>query len=118
VRDEEVAAISSHMSEGHRDWKLKLRHGHLTTPFTHFTVMAEGVAGTLSDGFECCPGSAIMTMKVWAMSAEQAAEMITSIGGRIGFRVASGIDVYVTEPTDAPQEQPYGYDIRFTPFEA
>ena len=116
--DDEVAALSSHMGEGDRDWKLKLRYGRLSTPFTHFTVIAEGVAGTLSDGFECCPGSAFMTMKVWAMSTEQAAEMITSIGGRIGFRVTSGIDVYVSGPTDAPLEQSYGYDIRFTPFEA
>lgn len=105
------------MSEDDQDWKLKLRYGRVATPFEHFTVIAEGEVGTLTDGFECRPGCAFMGMKVWAMSTSQADDMIQSIGGQIGFRVAGRIQVNETEPTQPPKDRPYGYDIQFTPFE-
>lgn len=33
-----------------KDWKLKLRYGKETTPFRHFTVLANGVVDELSEG--------------------------------------------------------------------
>ena len=34
-----------------RDWKLKLRYGKSKTPFRHFTLVAEGMAEDLTQGF-------------------------------------------------------------------
>jgi len=46
-----------------KNWKLKLRFGLLRTPYKHFTVVAEGVAGHLVDGYSCPPASACLAMK-------------------------------------------------------
>lgn len=43
--------------------------------------------------------------------------MICVIGERIGFVVNGDIQIYETEPTEPPRENPYGYDINFTPFD-
>ena len=99
-----------------KDWKLKLRYGKLTTPFKHITLIAQGVAGELQDGFSCPPGNAFMGMKVWASSAEEAAAMIRAIGQQIGFKVTGDIQIYNTDPSEPPKDNPYGYDINFTPF--
>jgi hypothetical protein len=98
------------------DWKLKLRYGRLQTPFKHYTVIAEGVVGELADGFSCRPGSAFMAMKTWASSADESADMVRVIGGKIGFQVTGDTEVYATEPTQPPRVNPFGYDINFTPF--
>ncbi len=100
-----------------KDWKLKLRYGKLKTPFQHFTLIAEGiVVGDLREGFSCPKGSAFMAMKVWASSSDEACHMIGVLGEHIGFDVNGRIRVYETEPTSPPRENPYGYDINFTPF--
>jgi hypothetical protein len=101
-----------------RDWKLKLRYGQLQTTFSHFTVLADGVAGDLKDGFECRRGPAIMAMKTWAESVDQSADMIRAIGRQVGFAVTGDVQVYETEPESPPRATPHGYDIRFTPFDA
>ena len=98
------------------DWKLRLRYGQVNTPFKHYTVLGDGTAGTLEDGFECRPGPAIMTMRVWATDADEAAHMIRTIGKHIGFDVAGKIEIYDTEPEVAPGEHPHGYGISFTPY--
>lgn len=59
------------MCEGDSDWKLKLRYGKLSTNFSHFTVLADGVAGRLSDGFDCRPGPAWMAMKAGRKTQEK-----------------------------------------------
>lgn len=105
------------MQEAEKDWKLKLRYGKLTTPYSHFTVLAEGMVGDLEEGFECRRGKAFMAMKVWASSTDEAADMIQSIGEQIGFEITGKIEVFDTEPQDPPQEDPFGYDINFTPFD-
>jgi hypothetical protein len=97
-------------------WKLKLRYGKLHTPFKHVTLLAEGIVGKLRDGYVCPPGDAFMGMKAWALSDEQAADMIKTIGNQIGFEVTGDIQIYDTEPSEPPRENPYGYDINFTPF--
>jgi len=99
------------------DWKLKLRYGKLTTPYRHYTVIAEGVVGELAQGFSCRVGNAFMAMKTWASSAEESEDMIAAIGRQIGFTVTGQIYVYATEPAQPPRDNPSGYDINFTPFD-
>lgn len=100
------------------DWKLKLRHGGITTPYSHFTALAEGIAEKLSDGFSCRPGPAFMGMKTWASSSSESADMINVIGRKLGFSVTGSIQIYETDPAQPPRESPFGYDINFTPFDA
>jgi hypothetical protein len=100
-----------------RDWKLKLRYGRLTTPYKHYTLLAQGLVGELAGGFECRPGPAVVGMKIWAVDDDQAAEVFQSIGKQIGYRITDNIEVYETAPVEPPGENPYGYDIQFTPFD-
>jgi hypothetical protein len=80
-------------------------------------LIAEGIVGDLMDCFHCRKGSAFMAMKVWASSHEEAFDMMLSIGRQIGFETTGRIHLYDTDPTSAPRENPYGYDIKFTPFD-
>ena len=56
-------------------WKLRLRYGRLQTPYSHYTVIAEGIVGELKHGFSCPPGHAFMGMKTWSTSADESADM-------------------------------------------
>ena len=105
------------MEREESDWKLKLRYGKLSTEFSHFTVLADGIVGNLVEGFNCRPGRAWMAMKTWAADADESAHMIRLIGENIGFTVDGDIQVYDTEPDAPPQENPHGYDIKFTPYD-
>ena len=105
------------MDDDDKHWKLKLRYGRLTTPYNHYTVLAEGVVAELAEGFSCPPGSAWMAMKTWASSPDESADMIRVIGKEIGFTVTGKTHVYDTEPVQPPKDDPYGYDIKFTPFD-
>ena len=100
-----------------KDWKLKLRYGKLSTPYQHFTVLANGIVGELIEGFECRPGKAYMAMKTWASSVDESAEMIQVIGEQIGFTVTGKIEVFDTEPVEPPEDKPHGYDIQFTAYD-
>jgi hypothetical protein len=97
-------------------WTLKLRYGRLKTPYTHYTAIAEGVVGDLADGFSCGPGAAFMGMKLWATSEDEAFDMVVSIGQQISFTVDGQVQLFASEPADPPDQEPYGYDINFTPF--
>lgn len=99
------------------DWKLKLRYSRIETSYNHYTVIADGIVGELKEGFSCRPGNAYMGMKTWASSTEESADMIKEIGKEIGFEVIGKIDVFVTEPTEPPGENPHGYSINFTPYD-
>lgn len=118
-----VAAIASAHGEvsetmdNEQNWKLKLRSGELSTPYSHYTVLAEGVCGSLIEGFSCPKGNAIMGIKVWATDIDEPPFMVKSIGSQIGFEVTGEIQIYETEPEEAPRENPHGYDIQFTSFE-
>jgi hypothetical protein len=107
------------MSEQETDkaWKLKLRYGRLKTPYSHYTVLAEGIVGRLSEGFSCRPGPAWMGIKAWASSSGESADMIRAIGQQVGFTVTGRVHVYSTDPEQPPGENPLGYDITFTPFD-
>mgnify|MGYP000433362534 CR=1 FL=1 len=48
---------------------------------------------------------------------EEAAEMMIAISNHLGFKMAGKIDIYATEPDAPPKEKPYGYDLKFTPYE-
>ena len=104
-------------SEESADWKLKLRYGKIKTEFQHFSTIAEGVVGNLVEGFSCRPGSAVMGMKVWASTTDEASDMARAIGKQIGFTVTGRIQIYTTEPEQPPGENPHGYSIKFTPFD-
>jgi hypothetical protein len=99
-----------------KDWKLKLKYGKLTTSYKHYTLIARGVVENLIEGFECRDGNAYMGIKVWATSENEAFAMTQSIGNQIGFNVTGKIELYETDPEEPPGERPFGYDIRFTPF--
>ena len=99
------------------DWKLTLRYGRSATPFQHYALIADGVAGALGDGFECRPGPAVMAMKGWATDADAAADMRRFTSGRIGFEMAWRVEIHETPPDQPPRENPFGYDISFVPYD-
>ena len=99
------------------DWKLKLCYGKEKTPYTHYTVLADGECGEMIDGFTCPKGNAIMAVKVWATDINEPTQMVKSIGSQIGFIVDGEVQIYETEPEEPPKENPYGYDIKFTPYD-
>ncbi|KFL36246.1 hypothetical protein [Arenimonas donghaensis] len=101
-----------------KHWKLDLRYGRRVTAFRHFTVIADGMAGELGDGFTCRPGPAVMTMKAWAPDADESCAMIRAIGRQIGFTASGPVEIYETEAEKPPGENPYGYDIGFVPYDA
>lgn len=104
------------MDDEIKDWKLKLRYGRLTTNFKHFTVLADGEVGELIEGFDCRPGRAWMSMKVWAADADEAVDLIDLVGKDVGFTVDGRTHVYTTEPTEPPRERPCAYDIKFSSY--
>lgn len=57
-----------------------------------------------------------MGMKAWSNSPEESADMIKSIGEHIGFTATGRIEVFKTEPTQPPSNNPNSYDINFTPY--
>ncbi len=60
-----------------------------------------------------------MGIKVWAIDCGMAIDMARVIGEDIGFKVKQSHDsilVYDTAPEEPPSDNPYGYDIKFTPY--
>ncbi|PJC87557.1 hypothetical protein CSW98_00030 [Vibrio sp. HA2012] len=88
-----------------------------TTPYSHFTVLADGEVGELTDGFECPKGMAIMSMNIWALNEKQSVDVCIAIGKQIGFQVSGEVQIYQTEPSESPGDNPFGYGIKFTPYE-
>jgi hypothetical protein len=103
--------------EDSENWKLKLRYGKEATPYKKFTALADGIVVDLKDGFDCRPGHSWIAMKTWAEDSDQSAEMIKVIGEQIGFEVTGDIEIYETEPEQPPKDNPFGYDIGFTPYD-
>ena len=86
------------------------------TNFTHYTMLADGEVFEPNADFHTECGRYIMAMKVWAKDADQAADMIVAIGQRLGFKPDGELQVFVTEPEEPADEQPFGYDINFTSY--
>ena len=99
------------------NWKLELKYGRLKTPFTHFTLIIDGIASNVEASFNCRDGRAFMAMKVWATSQDEAIDMARTIGPEIGFVVDGNIQLYDTEPEQPPGDNPHAYSINFTPYE-
>ena len=104
-------------NEPTEDWKLQYRYGKLNTPYRHYSIIADGVVEKIGGGFDAKPGPAFMGMKVWASSHEEAADMARVIGSHIGFVVTGDIQIYDTEPSEPPSDNPRGYGINFTPYD-
>lgn len=103
--------------EDTKDWKLKLRYGKETTPYKHFTAIGNGLVGDLVHGYECKKGPAFMSIRTWAIDADQSADMFRIIGAEIGFDANGKIEIFETEPEQPPKDSPFGYDIGFVPYE-
>jgi hypothetical protein len=99
------------------DWKLKLRYGKLTTDFTHYTIIADGKVVKNNADYNTSLGPAFMAMKVWAKDIDNANDVIVAVGKHLGFNVAGKLEVFKTDPQQAPKDHPYGYDINFTPYD-
>ena len=100
-----------------RDWKLRLRYGRLDTPYSHFTLLGAGELAASLEWSDCPPGPAILGMKIWASSHDEAFAVFSAVSEQIGFAITDKIDLYETDPSEPPRENPYGYDLNFTPFE-
>lgn len=98
-------------------WKLNLRYGKTSTPYKHYTVVADGEVLEVLEGFEHSPGKAWMGMKVWATDQDEAANMVKVIGREVGFKVTGRILIYDTDPKQPPGDKPHGYDINFSSYE-
>lgn len=86
------------------------------TEFTHFTLLADGHVIEPNVDFGTELGPCIMGMKVWARNAEQAADMIVDIGKQLGFHADGELQVFISEPEEPAEDQPFGYDVQFTSY--
>lgn len=105
--------IVSNKDQPPNDWKLKLRYGKLKTPYKHFTVFAEGCMEEESSVFECPLVPAWMAIKIWATDSHESNDMIQAIGRQVEFTVTGRIEIYITEPIEPPDYEPFGYYISF-----
>lgn len=99
------------------DWKLKLRYGQTATPFKHYSLLADGKLVEDNPDFGVEKGPAVMGMKVWAVDPDQAADMIIALSNAQNFKMAGKIEVYETEPDRPPEDKPFGYSVKFTPYD-
>lgn len=107
-----LAAIASD------DWKSLYQAGQLNTPYRHFSVIAEGVAGPNTRQYGGKPGPAFLGMRIWASSVEEARQMTRRFAERVGFVFKGKVEVYDTEPVEPPRADPHAYSIKFTPYAA
>ena len=70
-----------------------------------------------SNQYGCRVGSAVMSVKIWALNETQAADTFQMIGDKVGFFVDQAIEVYETEPEEPPLDNSYGYDVGFIPYD-
>jgi hypothetical protein len=94
-----------------------LRYGRLETPYEHFTVLADVrvIEGDADLGSQV--GLAWLSMKVWALSADAAADLIGAIAPQMGAEVHGSVDVYSSEPVEPPRDEPFAYDPNFVAYE-
>ena len=103
--------------EAHPNWKLMLRYGRLKTPYEHFTVLADVrvIEGDADLGSQV--GPAWLGMKVWAESADAAADLVGAIAPQVGADLGGRVEVYSSEPHRPPQDEPFAYDLSFVAYE-
>ena len=100
------------------DWKALYQAGKLNTPFKHFSVIGDGIAGpgTVEHGGK--PGPSFLGMRLWASSSEEALQMYRLFAERVGFTVRGKAEVYDTEPSEPPRDAPHAYGVKFTHYAA
>ncbi len=101
-----------------KNWKLKLRYGKLTTPYKHYSLIAPVVINEYIEDFAAKPGTAYIGMKVWATNSNEAVDLLESIGNQAGFVINGRIEIYDTDPKEAPCENPNAYDIKFSYYDS
>jgi len=94
-----------------KNWKLKLRYGKLKTPYQHYTVI---VPVAINEYIDAQPGTAYAGINMWATDTNEATDIVVSLGKQAGFLITGKIEVYKTDPVQAPEENAYAYDINFT----
>lgn len=59
-----------------------------------------------------------MVMKCWALNEDQVVDMAVDYAGYLGCELEHGAEVQIhqTDPVQAPQKAPFGYDFAFTPY--
>ena len=102
--------------EVHPNWKLLLRYGRLKTPYEHFTVLADVRVLEGDEELGSGVGPAWLSMKVWAASADDAAEFVGAMAPLLGAEVRGRVEAYSSEPAEPPQDEPFAYDPRFTAY--
>jgi hypothetical protein len=84
--------------------------------YSHFTLVADGEVVSANPDSDTQPGPAICTMKVWADTADTAADMLVSIAPQLGFQPAGEMEVYETEPVLPAEDRPFAYQVTFTAY--
>lgn len=102
---------------GLNDWKLKLRYGKMKTPYKHFVLLADCFVGNLIEEYKCSSENAIVSIKIWAVDGDQAAEIFQDIGRQIGFNVKDKIEIFDKPADQPPTDSPSAYGINFTPYD-
>ena len=105
------------MGKSEKNWKLKLRYGKLRNQLTHYTIIAPVVITHFIDDFDAKPGKAYAGVKIWAHDANHAFEIFQDVGSQIGYEVTGKMELYKTDPEQAPDKEPYAYGINFSYYE-
>ena len=98
------------------DWKLKLRYGRVTTPFTHYTLLADGRLLAANEKLGGEPGPAFFGLKIWAVDDDEAFIIYRDIASREGFEIGDKIDLWTTDPERPPKDRPYAYGPKLTAY--
>ena len=82
--------------------------------FKHFSLVA---GGDTMDGHSIPDGRvgpAVICMKVWASSVEQAVDVVCEVGNHIGFKIEENVEVFRSKATQSAGDDPFAYDVRVT----
>ncbi len=84
-----------------------------------YVTIADGVAGEGTREFGVRKGAAVFSMKAWATSTTEAANLAGAFARRADFQIHGGIEVYkggdITSPARGAQ---YGYAMKFYPYDS
>ncbi|MEQ8557542.1 MAG: hypothetical protein RIB03_04420 [Henriciella sp.] len=83
--------------------------------FKHFSLVAGGDTvedHQIPDGVV---GPAVMSMKVWGESVEQAVDVLCEVGNQIGFKIEENVEVHLTPAKQGKKDEPFAYDVRVIP---
>ena len=84
------------------------------TDFLHFTSLTDGIFAKDREDLGRSAGPALLAMKTWARTADQAIEMALDFAERQGFEVTGTVRLYGTPAEEATEPETAGYDAFFT----